>query len=68
VVSAIELAAPEATGRIAVGPDPVPGRVHFDDAPLKAALGPLPKTSLAEGIRLSLEHFRRQVEDGSLTI
>jgi len=67
VVSAITLVVPEAAGRITVGSDPVPGRVDFDDAQLQAALGPLPKTSLAEGIRMSLEHFRRQRDDGSLT-
>ena len=67
VVSAITLVVPEAAGRITVGSDPVPGRVDFDDAQLQAALGPLPKTSLAEGIRMSLEHFRRQRDDGSLS-
>jgi UDP-glucuronate 4-epimerase len=68
LVPAIELAVPEAAGRISVGSDPVPGRVEFDDAPLRAALGPLPKTPLADGIRLSIDHFRRQRDDGSLTV
>jgi len=68
VVSAIELAVPEAAGRISVGTDPVPGRVEFDDAPLRAALGPLPKTSLDEGIRRSVEHFGRERERGSLSV
>lgn len=68
LMRAIELAVPEAAGRISVGSDPVPGRVDFDDAPLRATVGPLPKTSLADGIRLSINHFRRQRDDGSLTV
>jgi UDP-glucuronate 4-epimerase len=68
LVPAIELAVPGAAGRISVGSDPVPGRVEFDDAELRAALGPLPKTSLADGIQLSIDHFRRQLDDGSLTL
>lgn len=67
VVAAIERAVPEAAGLLSVGRDPVPGRVEFDDAPLRAAVGPVRRTPLVEGIRLSVEHFRRQREDGSLT-
>lgn len=67
VVSIIEQEVPDAAGLISVGSDPVPGRVEFDDAPLLAVVGELPKTSLAEGIRSSVELFRRQVEAGVLT-
>jgi UDP-glucuronate 4-epimerase len=68
LVPAIELAVPTAAGRISVGSDPVPGSTDFDDAPLRAALGPLPKTSLADGIQESVDHFRRQRDDRSLTV
>ena len=54
-------------GQITIGETPVPGRVEFDDAPLRALVGELPKTSLAEGIRASVELFRRQLEAGALT-
>jgi UDP-glucuronate 4-epimerase len=67
VVSLVEQEVPEAAGLISVGSDPVPGRVEFDDAPLRAVVGELPKTSVAEGVRSSVELFRRQVEAGILT-
>jgi nucleoside-diphosphate-sugar epimerase len=68
LVPAIELAVPEAAGRISVGRDPVPGRVDFDDAPLRATVGTLARTSLADGIRLTVDHFRRLRDDGSLRV
>ena len=68
VVSIIEQEVPEAAGLISVGSDPVPGRVEFDDAPLRAVVGEIPKTSLAEGVRSSVRLFRRQVEAGILTM
>jgi nucleoside-diphosphate-sugar epimerase len=67
VVSLIEQEVPESAGQITIGRNPVPGRVEFDDAPLRAVVGELPKTSLAEGIRSSVEVFRRQAEAGILT-
>jgi UDP-glucuronate 4-epimerase len=67
VVSLIEQEVPESAGQIAIGRTPVPGRVDFDDAPLRAVVGDLPKTSLAEGIRASVELFRRQAAAGILT-
>jgi nucleoside-diphosphate-sugar epimerase len=67
VVSIIEQEVPEAAGLISVGLDPVPGRVEFDDAPLRAVVGELPKTPLAEGVRSSVRLFRREVEAGILT-
>jgi UDP-glucuronate 4-epimerase len=67
VIAIIEEEAPEAAGRISHGPSPVPGRVEFDDEPLRRYLGELPKTSLADGVRASLELFRRQRDSGDLT-
>ncbi len=67
VIALIEQEVPESTGQIAIGPNPVPGRVEFDDAPLRGVVGELPKTSLADGIRSSVELFRRQADAGILT-
>jgi UDP-glucuronate 4-epimerase len=67
VVSLIEQEVPESAGQITVGRTPVPGRVEFDDAALRGVVGGLPRTSLADGIRSSIEVFRRQAEAGSLT-
>ena len=67
VIAIIDREVPESAGRISHGPDPVPGRVEFDDAPLRSVVGDLPKTSLAEGIRASVELFRRQIDAGILS-
>ena len=67
VVSLIEQEVPESAGQITIGRNPVPGRVDFDDAPLRAVVGELPKTPLAQGIRSSVEMFRHQAEAGTLT-
>jgi UDP-glucuronate 4-epimerase len=68
VISTIEQVVPEAAGRIAVGSAPVPSWVEFDDAALRAAVGELPETSLADGIRATVELFRRQADAGVLTV
>jgi len=67
VIALIEQEVPDSAGQITIGPNPVPGRVEFDDAPLRGVVGKLPKTSLAEGIRSSVELFRRQADTGILT-
>jgi nucleoside-diphosphate-sugar epimerase len=67
VVSTIQEVVPESAGRISVGTVPVPGRVEFDDEELRGAVGELPKTSLVEGIRASVELFRREAAAGALT-
>jgi nucleoside-diphosphate-sugar epimerase len=63
----VEQEVPNSAGQITIGPSPVPGRVEFDDTPLRGVVGELPKTSLAEGIRSSVELFRRQADTGFLT-
>jgi nucleoside-diphosphate-sugar epimerase len=67
VIALVEQQVPGSAGQITIGPNPVPGRVEFDDAPLRSVVGELPKTSLAEGIRSSVELFRRQADTGILT-
>jgi UDP-glucuronate 4-epimerase len=66
-VRALSEAVPDSAGRVHVGSSAVPGRVDFDDAPLRSLLGELPKTSLADGMGASLELFARQRDEGVLT-
>jgi UDP-glucose 4-epimerase len=67
VIAIIDREIPEAAGLISHGQHPVPGRVEFDDTPLRTLFGDLPKTPLADGIRSTLALFRRQRDAGILT-
>jgi UDP-glucuronate 4-epimerase len=67
VLDALEQALPGTRELISIGSAAVPGRVEFDDAPLQALVGELPKTSIADGVAASVELFRRQRESGELT-
>jgi nucleoside-diphosphate-sugar epimerase len=67
-VRLLAVAAPGSAGLVQVGPNAVPGRVDFDDAPLQQLLGRLPKTALADGIATSLALFGRQRDAGELTL
>jgi nucleoside-diphosphate-sugar epimerase len=40
----------------------------LDDSALQRDLGPMPKTSLVEGVRRTLEHFRKLLGDGKLDV
>jgi UDP-glucuronate 4-epimerase len=66
VLDALERAVPGAGALISIGDAAIPGRVDFDDAPLVALVGELPKTSIVEGIAHSVELFRAQVAAGTL--
>jgi UDP-glucuronate 4-epimerase len=59
-VSAIEAAAPEASGRITFDDVQLPFPPEFESESLERALGPLTWTPLAEGVRETVEHYRRQ--------
>jgi UDP-glucuronate 4-epimerase len=67
VLGALEQAIPGARALISIGTAPIPGRVEFDDAPLQALVGELPKTSITDGVAASVELFRRQRDAGVLT-
>jgi UDP-glucuronate 4-epimerase len=67
VLDALERAVPGSRALISIGTAPIPGRVEFDDAPLQALVGELPKTSIADGVAASAELFRRQRDAGVLT-
>lgn len=58
-VSALEEAIPQAKGLVTHGTRQLPIAPNLDDSRLMATFGPLPKTSLVEGIRWSADRFRQ---------
>lgn len=66
VVAAIEAAEPSARGKITYEPVPLPLPEEFDDTPLRDLLGSLPDTPLAEGVKATIEHFKKALQDGRM--
>ena len=60
VVAAIEAAAPEVAGRITWPDLPLPFPAELEHEGLEAAIGPIRKTPLAEGVRETVEAFTRR--------
>ena len=58
VVAAIEAAAPEVAGAITYADQPLPFPESLESGLLERLVGPLPRTSLADGVRRTIEHFR----------
>ena len=59
VVAAIETAAPEVKGRISWIETPLPFPAELEATALERALGPLDAPDLADGVRETIERFRR---------
>ena len=59
VVAAIEAAAPEAAGQITWEDTALPFPAELEARALEELVGPLPKLSLADGVRATIERFRR---------
>jgi nucleoside-diphosphate-sugar epimerase len=57
---------PEAAGLISFGEWQIPIAYDLDDAALQRDLGPVPRTPLVEGVRQTLEQFRRLRDEGRL--
>ena len=66
VVAAIETAEPSARGRITYEGAALPFSDGQDDAPLRALLGELPLTPLADGVAQTVAHFKKAIADGRL--
>ncbi len=60
MVAAIEAAAPQAAGKITWLDQPLPFPEELEHGGLEAAIGPLRKTSLADGVRETMELFSRR--------
>ena len=58
VVAAIEAAAPEVAGRITWNDEPLPFPAELETGGLEAAIGPLARTPLVDGVRETVERFR----------
>jgi nucleoside-diphosphate-sugar epimerase len=66
VVREIERVRPDARGEITVDETPLAIPSEFDDAAIRAALGALPATPLAEGVRATIERFEELRREGRL--
>jgi UDP-glucuronate 4-epimerase len=61
VVAAIEAAAPKVAGRIRFDDVQLPFPEEMDNGDLEALIGPIEWTPLAEGTRVTIEHYRAAV-------
>jgi nucleoside-diphosphate-sugar epimerase len=59
---------PAAERLITYGAKQIPIAYDLDDAALQRDLGPMPRTPLADGVRQTLEHFRRLQTEGRLDV
>ncbi len=66
IVAAIEAVEPAARGQVTVEERSLPFPAGFDGEPLEAALGVQPVTPLADGVRTTIETYRRALADGRL--
>ena len=66
IVAEIERARPEARGQISFDDTPLPIPDEFDDTAIRAALGPLPSTPFADGVRATVERFAELQREGRL--
>lgn len=66
VVRAIEQARPEMAGQITFVEKPLPFPPDLDDSSLMATLGPLPQTSLDDGVRQTVGMFAELVAQGRM--
>jgi len=59
VVAAIEGAAPEVAGQVAFADNRLPFPERLESGLLERLIGPVPQTPLTEGVRRTVEHFRK---------
>ena len=59
VVAAIKAVAPEVAGAIDYADQPLPFPESLESGLLERLVGPLPRTSLADGVRETVGHFRK---------
>jgi nucleoside-diphosphate-sugar epimerase len=59
VVAAIEAEAPDVKGKITWSEEPLPFPALLESGKLERRVGELPRTPLVEGVRRTIEHYRR---------
>ncbi len=67
VVAAIESAAPEVKDKITFDDKPLPFPEDMDDAAFTHALGRISETSLTDGVRQTIDIFRRALAEGKIS-
>lgn len=68
IVAAIETEVPEVAGKVTFDDKPLPFPADVSDTAITAALGALPKTPLAEGVRETVAIFRQALADGRIAV
>jgi len=68
IVAAIEAAVPEVLGKVTFDDKPLPFPEDVDDAAITAALGTLPKTPLAKGVRETVAIFKQALADNRIAL
>ncbi len=66
VVTEIECAWPNARGKLTYAEAPLAIPAEMDDSAIRSALGPLPATALAEGVRATIARFAELQSEGRL--
>ena len=64
IISTIEAVEPSARGRLTFEDRPLPLPAAFDGSPFEAAIGEIPLTTLEDGVRETIETYRKAIRDG----
>jgi nucleoside-diphosphate-sugar epimerase len=67
MIGAIEAVAPRSRGEITMGERLLPFPAAFDGRPIEAALGPVPTTTLADGVADTIARYRSAIADDRVT-
>jgi nucleoside-diphosphate-sugar epimerase len=67
VITAIETILPEQRGKITYDDKPLPFPGEFDNGALVSILGDLPQTPLIDGVKETIDTYRKAIENGRLT-
>lgn len=68
IVEAINTASPDMAGKITYNPTPLPVSSDQQEMPLKTLLGKLNWRPLGEGVKQTVEHFKKAVDAGRIDV